>query len=302
MPISGGSGIGPASMTVAAEPGLDGMRRGSVFELSSGSSFARRNLLARDDLAGGLQRLRLACVLGWLDIRLRYRGSLLGPFWLTLSTAIMVTSLGWLYAALFKMDIREYLPFIAISLVLWNSFFAQVIADACLCFTQAEAMIRSMRMPYTIHAVRTVIRNLLVLAHNVVVVIVVFLIFGVWPGWHALAVLPGFALWIVDGIAACLLLGAVCARFRDIAPIVGSVMQIAFFLTPIIWKPELVGRNVVWLPLNPFFSLLEIVRQPLLGNLPSMVIGLSALGYSLLLCALAWLAFMHARARIAFWV
>jgi lipopolysaccharide transport system permease protein len=290
-------------MTAATmQPRLDGMPTGSSFELSAGSSMAARHSLAARDVADGLSRFRLACVLGWLDIRLRYRGSLLGPFWLTLSTAIMVASLGWLYAALFKMDIREYLPFIAVSLVLWNSFLAQIVSEACACFTQSEAMIRSMRMPYTIHALRTVVRNLLVLAHNIIVVIVVFMIFRVWPGWHALVALPGFVLWMIDGIAACLLLGAVCARFRDIAPIVGSVMQIAFFLTPIIWKPELVGNKAVYLPLNPFFSLLEVVRQPLLGGLPSAVIGASALGYSLLLMALAWLAFMHARARVAFWV
>ena len=281
---------------------LDQKWTSSTFELSAGSSFAARNAFAVRDLAGGLRHFRLACLLGWLDIRLRYRGSLLGPFWLTLSTAIMVTSLGWLYAVLFKMDIHEYLPFIAVSLVLWSSFFAQIVAEACLCFTQAEAMIRSMRMPYTVHALRTVVRNLLVLAHNIIVVFVVFLVFRVWPGWHALIAVPGFALWMVDGAAACLLLGAICARFRDIAPIVGSIMQIAFFLTPIIWKPELVGTNAVYLPLNPFFCLLEIVRQPLLGASPSAIIGAAALGYSVLLVACAWFAFMHARARIAFWV
>jgi ABC-2 type transporter len=106
-------------------------------------------------------------------------------------------------------------------------------------------------MPVADPSVRTVVRNLLVLAHNIVVVVLVFLIFRVWPDWHAAAALPGFAFLGVDGIAVCLLFGAICARFRDVAPIVGSVMQIAYFITPIIWKPQLVGRNAVWLPLNP---------------------------------------------------
>ena len=54
----------------------------------------------------------------------------------------------------------------------------------------------------------------------------------------ALLALPGLVLWLLDSLAVCLLLGALCARFRDIPPIVGSVMQMAFFISAVIWKPE----------------------------------------------------------------
>lgn len=47
---------------------------------------------------------------GWLDIKLRYRGSILGPFWLTASTAVMVAAMGVLYAYLMNMDVHKYLP------------------------------------------------------------------------------------------------------------------------------------------------------------------------------------------------
>ena len=85
-------------------------------------------------------------------------------------------------------------------------------------------------------------------------------------------------------------------------PIVNSVMQIMFFLSPVIWKPEQLGPLAVWLPLNPFYDMLEIVRGPLLGEVPSPLVWLGALGYSALLCGLAWFFFMRARGRIAFWV
>src|SRR5450631_1400576 len=76
---------------------------------------AARNRWAMADVAAGLRLWRLAWALGWLDIRLRYRGSMLGPFWLTISTGVMVGSLGFLYAALFNMSLRDYLPFLALS-------------------------------------------------------------------------------------------------------------------------------------------------------------------------------------------
>ena len=250
----------------------------------------------------GAHLWRLAAALGWFDIRLRYRGSVLGPFWLTLSTAVMVVALGVLYSALFKMELHDYLPWLALSLVLWN-FLATLIGDACTCFVQSDGMIRAQRLPFTLYAARVMVRNVLVLGHNIVVIVAVYAWFDVWPGLALFGTIPGLVLWAVDGMAACLLLGAMCARFRDIPPIVGSVMQIGFFVSPIIWKPELLtGDRQGWLPANPFYSLLEIVRAPMGGTIAEPIVWFSALAYSLVLVALAWIAFVRVRGRLAFWV
>ena len=257
---------------------------------------------ASHDLGSGLRMWRLAATLGWFDIRLRYRGSVLGPFWLTLSTAVMVVALGILYSALFKMELHDYLPFLAISLVLWNTL-GGLVGEACTCFLQAEGMIRSVRMPYVLYAERVLVRNVIVLLHNTLVIVAVWAWFDTWPGVAALGAIPGLALWLVDGIAACLLLGALCARFRDIPPIIGSIMQIAFFVSPIIWKPELLKpESQTLLPLNPFFSLLEVVRGPFLNQMPGGWIWLSAILYSAALVMAAWFMFVRVRSRLAFWV
>ena len=268
--------------------------------LQADATAAARQTHAREDLQGGTKLWRLAFQLGWLDIRLRYRGSVLGPFWLTLSTAVMVGALGVLYSTLFKIDLRSYLPYLTLSLILWN-YLAAVVGDACTGFTQAEGIIRAVRIPFTLFATRVTVRNVLVLLHNIVVAVVVFAIFDIWPGADALMALPGLLLWLLDSFAATLLLGTFCARFRDIPPIVASVMQIAFFISPIIWKPELV-KNGWWLPLNPFYTLLEVVRAPLLGEVAGDWIWLSALGYSAVFCGAAWLVFARLRGRVAFWV
>jgi len=273
----------------------------TVLEFRGDMSAAIRNRLAVLDVVDGIRLWRLAWSLGWLDIRLRYRGSILGPFWLTLSTGVMIGSLGVLYSALFHIDTRNYLPFLALSQVLWG-FIATVVGEACAAFTQAEGMIRAVRMPLFVHAIRTLLRNLFVLAHTIVVIVVVDVIFSVWPGWYAPLAVPGVALWMLDGLAVCLLLGAFCARFRDIAPIVASVMQIAFFLTPVIWKPEQLGASAWLLPLNPFFAIMEVVRAPLLGAYPGETTWLAAILYSIVLFVLSWLMFVKARGRVAFWM
>lgn len=267
----------------------------------SPETFTGRFRHAVRDLRQALRLWRLCLTLAWLDIKLRYRGSVLGPFWLTASTAVMVASLGVIYAFLFHMNLRDYLPFLSLSLVLWN-FISGLVGEAPQCFTQAEGMIRSMRMPFSAYAARLVIRNLLVLAHNVVVIAVVFALFRLWPGMALLKILPGLLLWLVDGIAACILLGTVGARFRDIGPIIASIMQIVFFITPIIWKPELIRHGRAWLPLNPFYDLLEIIRQPLLGTAAPAGIAWAALGFSALFWIATALLFSRMRARLAYWV
>jgi lipopolysaccharide transport system permease protein len=200
------------------------------------------------------------------------------------------------------MELHEYLPYLALSLVLWN-FVNTLVGEACSVFTEAEGMIRSMRMPYVLYALRVLVRNALVLAHNVIVIVAVFLIFLIAPGPVALLAVPALTLWAVDTIALSLALGAFCARFRDVPPIVASVMQLAFFLSPIIWQPAALGEHARrLLPLNPFYSLFEIVRGPLLGQAPNAATVLSALGYSVVLCAVSWLFFVRVRGRLAFWV
>lgn len=270
-------------------------------EMTGDPTEAHRQRLALADVEGAARLWRLGLTLGWLDIKLKYRGSLLGPFWLTISTAVWIGAMGGLYSVLFHMQMAGYLPFLALSLVLWTAL-GGLVGDACQTFLQSEGMIRSLRMPFLVHATRVVVRTVISLAHNLPVVIGVFLIYGVSPGFWSLAAIPGFLLWLLDAFAVCLLLGALCARFRDVPPIVGSVMQIAFFVTPIIWRPEQLGREANWLMLNPFDSLLEIVRQPLLGARPHGLTWAVALAFSGALLALSWQLFARVRGRLAFWV
>jgi lipopolysaccharide transport system permease protein len=270
--------------------------------LRADMTLATRNRWAMADIAGGIRLWRLAWALGWLDIRLRYRGSMLGPFWLTISTGVMVGALGILYSTLFKISLRDYLPFLALSQVLWG-FLAALVSEACTTFTDAEGVIRSVRMPFFVFSMRALIRNAIALAHNIVVIVVVFAVFSIWPGWESFIAIPGLLVWAIDGLALTLLLGAFCARFRDIQPIVNSIMQIGFFMTPVIWKPEQLGpAGIEKLAFNPFFDLLEIVRGPILGSHIAGTTWVGAIVYSVALCAISWAFFVRARGRVTFWI
>lgn len=261
----------------------------------------RHSERARQDLLGGCRRWRLAWALARTDITHRYRGSVLGPLWVTISTAVMLVALGLLYAKLFQIDVTVYMPWLAVSLILWNMI-SQAVSEATTAITGAESVVRQMPLPYSVHALRTVFRNAVVAAHNLPLIVLVFLGFGVSPGWGVLWAIPGLLLLVINVFWASLLLGMLCARFRDIPPIVGSVMQIAFFMTPVIWKPQLVGHWQPWLPINPFFAIMETMRGPIMGTGASFTVWLSALFYTALVWILAQAFFTRFRNRVAFWV
>lgn len=261
----------------------------------------RRLERAIGDLRTGLTRWRLGAALARLDVRNRYRGSVLGPFWLTLSAAVMVTGLGFLYAVLFKMTLRDYLPWLAVSLMIWNTI-NQIVTESCTSLTSAEGIIRQLPLPYTVHALRCVMRNLVVAAHSLPLILVVFAVCGVMPGPEAFLAILGLGLITLNAFAAALFLGMICARFRDIAQIVASTLQFVFFVSPVIWKPQLLGDKAVWLPLNPIYVLMETVRGPLVEGGTSALIWAAALFYTVAFCGLAFAFFVRFRGRIAFWV
>jgi lipopolysaccharide transport system permease protein len=261
----------------------------------------RRGEVAREDLREGFASWRLAWALARLDLRNRYRGSVIGPFWMTLSTLLMLVGLGLLYSRLLGLSLAEYLPHLTVSLVVWNIISAMV-TDACTTMTSAEGVIRQLRVPYTVHALRSVFRNGLTAAHSLPLIPLAFLVFGQLPGPEALLALPGLAILLANSFFASVLLGMICARFRDIAPIVANVMQLAFFLTPILWKPELLKDAAVWLPLNPFYAVLETVRGPLVEGGGQPLVWLAAILYTLALGAVSLAFFVRFRGRLAFWV
>lgn len=258
--------------------------------------------LALRDIAEAVFNPQLWIMLGWQDIKQRYRRSMLGPFWLTISTAVMVLALGFLYAAIFRQPLNEYLPYLATGLVIWT-FIAGSVADGCNAFIASDGIIKQIRVPFATHALRTVWRNLIILGHNAVIIVVVVAIFGRNHDITTLALLiPALALVVLNGCWLTLLLGTICARFRDIPLIIANLMQLLFFLTPIIWQPSLLpGRQrfVFW---NPLYHFVEILRAPILGSLPPISSWLAVAAITLGGWTICFLFFQRYRRRIAYWL
>lgn len=260
-------------------------------------------LIAIKDIGAALGRYSLVGMLGWQDVRQRYRRSALGPFWLTISMGVMIGTIGIVFGQIFNTPMKEYLPFLAAGMILWN-FISSVVMEGCTGFIAAEGIIKQLSIPLFVHVLRMIWRNVLILMHNIVIFPLVLLAVGRPLGWEALVAIPGFALAVVNLTWVSLLLGILCARYRDLPQIVGSALQVIYYLTPIMWMPGHLSRRAgaYLVEFNPVYHVLAIVRTPLLGDLPDA----EDWWVSLALAIAGWLVaiafYGRYKRRIAYWL
>jgi ABC-2 type transport system permease protein/lipopolysaccharide transport system permease protein len=256
---------------------------------------------AVSDIRDGWHRRALWGTMGLQDIRQRYRRSVIGPFWLTISMGVMVAALGLLYGTIFKQQTDEYLPYVAAGFVIWG-LVSSLLLDGTGVFIIAEGLIKQLAAPLSIYVYRAAWSNLIIFFHNVWIFFIVALWYGKSPGWVVLLTIPALAVVVLNGVWMGLLFGMLSARFRDIPQIVASVVQVMFFVTPVIWKPNMLPGRALVLDMNPFYYLVELVRAPLLGYLPSARIWVGVLLITVLGWGVSLLFYAVYRWRLAYWL
>ena len=265
-----------------AEQMLRTGRRGTVHEFA----------MAVGDFRASGGKLGLAWTLAWHDVVSRYRGSILGPFWITLSMLVMVLGLGILYAELQHISLITFMPFVALGIVFWGMI-SLVIIEGCDTFVHASGMLSQTSLPMFTFLWRTVLRNLVTLGHHLVIIVGVLIWFGYWRILNLPLAIAGLLLTVINISWISLGVAITSARFRDIPQIVTSVMQFSMFMTPVFWIPS--SRSPVMrvvLEFNPFFYMLDSIRSPLLGQQPQalsylVLIIMAVLGWSLTFSAFA---------------
>jgi ABC-2 type transport system permease protein len=260
----------------------------------------KRISAAAKDLASGFGLFELWMFLGWRDLRKHYSRSVLGPLWLTASMGVMILSLGILYSKIFKMEIDQYLPFLAIGFIIW-SLVSGSLTGACHVYSSAAGFVRQMRLPLSTFAYKFVWTQLITFLHNFAIYVFVAIVFSISPGWQALLVIPAIAVISLNAFFAALILGPLCARFRDIPMIVASLVQVAFFLTPIIWHADQLSDRAALVQWNPFYHFIEIVRDPLLGDTIRAGNWIAVGAVTIVHGLLAFAFFSRFRSRIAYW-
>jgi len=253
------------------------------------------------DVLSGFSHWPLWTRLAWLEIAQKYRRSILGPFWITASTAIMTISLGVIYSNLFKTDINEFIPYLSVGLIVWG-FIGSIITEAGSVFISAQGYITQIRLPFSLYIYRFVWTRLIIFGHNFVIYLGVIAYFRMPLGPQLLLTIPGLVLFTLNAAFVSTYLGMSSLRFRDVPQIINSLFQIVLFVTPIFWKPEMLGTNSRLVAFNPFFHLIEVVRAPLLGHVPATENYAVVALLTIVNFLIAAFFFVKFRRRITYWI
>lgn len=254
------------------------------------------------DVWASLAHWRFWIHLGLEDILKQYRRSYLGPVWISLNTAVFIVAFSVIGSQVFKIDLKEYLVYFCVGHIMFL-FISSLVSEGCQTFVAADAFLKQTPYPKVAFVLRVVWRNLINMAHNLPVMLLVLMLYGdLWA-----IRIDVFAFDVVLTVFSAILLvscmGAICARFRDVPMIVTSVMQISMFVTPVMWKPsQLSERAQLVVYLNPLAAYLELLRAPLVGRVPDfhhyltvlVVMGVLLLGF--------FTIFLNSRRRLVYWL
>ena len=259
---------------------------------------------AIEDFVQALKKSNIWFLMAWQDIQLRYRRSIIGPFWITLSMAIMVYTMGFLYAHLWHVSAQEYFPFLATGLLAWG-LISSIMIESTETYLFSVGLIKQIKMPYLLHIHRMCTRNFIIFAHNILIMVPIYLLFSKqFPFSFAYFVffIDVLVLYTIAVLYANII-AMVCARYRDLGQIVKSFIQVLFFMTPIMWKIDTLPAHIQAVMIyNPLYHFVELIRQPLLGCYPTLTsysMTLACVGLGLFLNQLLFVPY---RSRIVYWI
>lgn len=232
---------------------------------------------------------------------MRYLRSKIGPFWISISLAAMVTGLALLYSQIFAIEFHDYLFWLACSLLVWT-LVAGMVTEASGVLVESENTLRNIPISQSVLATRMVYRQLIIFGHNILVIAALMAIFGFRPTWSIFLAIPGLVLLLIMGLFYALMVMGFCLRYRDVSQVINSIIQIMFFMTPIIWQPSQGRVSPIYIQANPFYHMIELVRAPLLGHPPQLLSWIVCLSITLGLAIISVLAVARTRGRIFLWL
>jgi len=254
------------------------------------------------DIKKSLNSWRLWSLLGWLEVRQRYSRSKLGPLWLTISMGVMVGTLGVVYGSLFGQELGDYLPMLAISIVVWN-LFSGIVTEGSQAYIASAHYIRQINTPYMIYILQVLWRNFIIFCHNAIIVIIVMAVFGVKSWQNVPIAFIGLGFVMFNALWIAVIVAIISARYRDLPQIISALLQVAFYVTPILFSGEMLRAKHAWIvDFNPMSYLIDAARLPLMGTVPSsttwyVCVGMAIVGWSIALFFLG-----KYRTRIPYWV
>lgn len=237
------------------------------------------------------------------DLKVRYRRSTLGFLWTMLQPLLMMLVLTTVFSHAFRFDLPGY-PVYALSGILFWNFFSQTITSSMYSLRANANLLTKLPVPKAVFPLATALSGSVNLVLALVPLLAILLVTG-HPLRPSLLFLPvAIVLALLFTLGAGLLLSPLAAFFGDTMEMVGVVLMLVMYGTPIFYPPSIVpARFQPLLTMNPVRAVLEVFRGPIYrGAWPSL--GELALAATLALVSLAVgvLAFRRSSDRIVLYL
>lgn len=237
------------------------------------------------------------------DIKSRFRGSKLGVAWIIIQQLVYAFGVGLIWSNIFGIDASEFIPFITIGIAIWN-FTSSGVIDGSHTFTLAHGYIKQTPIPQSIFIFRTISTQLIYLVVSMLCSFLVMLVFNKLHIIGIVYAVPGIIILIFYFYGAAGSMAYLGLRFRDLQHAVSSIFSMLFILTPIVYPPEILIKKGIPIVVycNPFASLIEVVRYPLLhGTMPDSINYLIAIIFTIFLIALRFFVAKKWERYVPFW-
>lgn len=247
------------------------------------------------------RHVALAWFFAWSDMRARYRRSVLGPFWMVLGTMIGVGGIAIVWGTLRNVDNAIFIPSLTIGIVTWQMISGSV-NGATRVFAGSSSIIKNIKTPSFRISLQLLFQQIVNLVHSAALVVVVLAIFPGTLSATALLAVPGLALVLVNLLWVIQFLGLLGARFRDLDPLVSAMMPLLFFMSPVLFRSHELSTRAFLIKLNPLSYWVDIIREPILGVVPS----LATYGVAFAMAIVGWAATLRLTAakesRLPYWL
>ena len=250
-----------------------------------------------------LKNLRKCLDWAWLDIVCQYRRSKIGPLWETINVLVMILGITVVASAVFAgRATADLIGYVGLGIIIW-SLLSSSIVDGASTFVRNASYITGTNLSIDLYVGRTIFKTFLVFCHHFILYALALMTGFVSLSWTSPLALFGLVLLMLNLYWMTTFLAFVCVRYRDVEIIIRNLLQLAFFITPVFWDYRLIASDRQYIvDYNVLFYLIEIVRGPLLGELPPLryyvvVLAMTFVGYGL-----AFLVYRRMRRQLAFYV
>jgi lipopolysaccharide transport system permease protein len=213
--------------------------------------------------------LYISSKIAYSEIKVKYRRSILGPLWISVNMLITIFALAIIFSSLFKLEIKNYIPYVFSGLLAWN-YINTIVQDSI--YLYINGAIKNFNFPVFFFPFKNTLKNTIISSHNIIIYIIILITINHdILNLNILYILIALPIYFLNSVFISLSIGLISLRYRDIGQIILNLMYLIFLVTPIFWDPNILeGKKILLAQYNPLYSMIEIIREPLLGKIPSL--------------------------------